>query len=85
MVGLLPDILMNQLEKAGLGEFKPEMSRQALLQSVIGLYMAGKLALNKIDDVMGALGLGKKKGPKGSETVKWKKGDSQYTETRYFD
>jgi hypothetical protein len=44
-VGILPDVLMNALEKAGLGEFNPKMTRQALLQSAVGMYMAGKLAL----------------------------------------
>ena len=55
-VGILPDVLMNALEKAGMGEFNPKMSRQALLQSAIGMYMTGKLALDKLDDVFGKVG-----------------------------
>ena len=80
-VGLLPDVLMNQLEEAGLGEYKPEMSRQSLLQSVVALYVAGNIALNKVTEVMRALGFNKK-GNKGSETVSWRKGETRYSETR---
>jgi hypothetical protein len=55
-VGILPDVLMNALEKAGIGEFNPKMTRQALLQSAVGLYMAGKLALGQLENVFGKVG-----------------------------
>lgn len=55
-VGILPDVLMNALEKAGLGEFNPKMSRQALLQSAVGMFMAGKLALGQLENVFGRVG-----------------------------
>ena len=55
-VGILPDVLMNALEKAGLGKFNPKMTRQALLQSAVGMYMAGKLALGQLENVFGKVG-----------------------------
>ncbi len=55
-VGILPDVLMNALEKAGMGEFNPKMSRQALLQSAVGLYMTGKLALGQLEKIFGRVG-----------------------------
>ena len=55
-VGILPDALMNALESAGMGEFKPTMSRRTLLQSAVGMYMAGQLALKNIKEIFGAIG-----------------------------
>ena len=55
-VGILPDVLMNALEKAGMGEYKPTMSRRALLQSAVGLYITGKLAIKNIKEIFGSIG-----------------------------